>query len=243
MQWAEPFPQNGGTGAQTDLDLLIGVDDKDVPFVFKYLVGTEYSIGGDPYEVAAIEVTTPIKAFIGVAKASGTGNPLFKILVTPQDSEITKSLTTKKLKSYQPKGSNAQSTIVSQTMNPLAVTVAAVPYNKKKPQPYTSLGGTLLFTATPTTLINPQFVKKPDIAGPDGVSTSEGRFYGTSCSAASVGGVLALLKQGTPTLTTSQALQVLRDSASDVKPKGFDFTSGYGSIDALSAADELKSGR
>eukprot|EP01102_Stenamoeba_stenopodia_P018194 TRINITY_DN663_c0_g1_i1.p1 TRINITY_DN663_c0_g1~~TRINITY_DN663_c0_g1_i1.p1 ORF type:complete len:598 (-),score=130.81 TRINITY_DN663_c0_g1_i1:85-1878(-) len=240
MQWAEPRPQNGGSGAQTDLDLLIDVDSADIPKVTQFLLGTEYSIGGDPYEVAAIQVSSPIKISIAISKASGTANPLFKVIVTPEDSGITKSLNTKKLKSYQPKGSNAQSTIVAQTMNPLSVTVAAVPYNKKKPEGYTSLGGSLFFTATPTALVNPQIVKKPDIGGPDGVSTSEGRFYGTSCSSASVGGVLALLKQGTPTLTTTQALQVLRETATDIKPKGFDFTTGYGSIDALAAADELK---
>lgn len=240
LQWAEPWPQNGATGAQTDLDLIIEVDDKDKAFVTGRLLGVENSIGNEPYEIAALRSTSTVKAKLIVARASGGNTPLFKIVVTPQDSSITKALS-KKIKNYQPSGSNAKSTILAQALNPLGITIGAADYSSKKPQVYTSAGGSPFYTSTGTTLVSPQVFKKPDILGPDNVSTSVGRFPGSSCSAASIAGVLALLKEGTPTLTTSQALEALQTTAIDVKPKGFDFVSGYGYPDALSAADELKS--
>src|SRR5262245_8056876 len=64
------------------------------------------------------------------------------------------------------------------------------------------------------------------------------QFCGTSASAPHVAGVVALLLQTRPALTTAQVLFALQSTAADRGSGGFDNTYGSGLIDALGAVAE-----
>ncbi|BAV33874.1 peptidase S8/S53 [Sulfuricaulis limicola] len=76
---------------------------------------------------------------------------------------------------------------------------------------------------------------KPEISGPDGVSTSlSSGFYGTSASAPHAGGAVALLKAQHPGFSLAQIRWLLTSTAKDVNTAGFDYRTGNGrmSLDA-----------
>jgi hypothetical protein len=80
---------------------------------------------------------------------------------------------------------------------------------------------------------------KPDIAGPDGVSSGTygsspacngAGFYGTSAAAPHVGGAAALVKQANPSFSPAQIQSFLVDRAVDLPPIGPDNGTGNGKL-------------
>jgi Subtilase family len=81
---------------------------------------------------------------------------------------------------------------------------------------------------------------KPDVVAADGVSvTGAGGFptpfFGTSAAAPHVAAIAALLLQCDPALTSQELRDVLTQNAVDLGGPGFDFTFGFGRVDALNA--------
>jgi hypothetical protein len=123
-----------------------------------------------------------------------------------------------------------------------AVAVGAVPwFSPDTPESFTSVGGplTFLFDSNGNRLATPEIRNKPEVAGPDGVSTSffggqfgsqSHAFFGTSAATPHVAGAAALLLQFAPSATPDQILQHLEDTAIDVPPVGFDNFTGFGRI-------------
>jgi hypothetical protein len=124
-----------------------------------------------------------------------------------------------------------------------ALTVGAVPFNNiQNPEPYTSQGkATILFDVAGNRLSKPEVRNKPDLAGPDGVSTADFPFIpglppgtfpvftGTSAAAAHVAGAAALLHQAI-SATPAAIDQGLIASALDVGPTAWDPLTGAGLI-------------
>ncbi len=80
---------------------------------------------------------------------------------------------------------------------------------------------------------------KPDLVGYDDVASEVpgfNPFFGTSAAAPHVAAVAALLLQENPSLTPARVQALLRASAIDIGPPGFDDDSGAGRLDALGAA-------
>ncbi|WP_372521446.1 S8 family serine peptidase [Sulfuricaulis sp.] len=71
---------------------------------------------------------------------------------------------------------------------------------------------------------------KPDVSGPDGVTTSLTTFYGTSAASPHVTGAVALLMSQNPTFTLAQIKWLLTSTAKDVNTAGFDYRTGSGRI-------------
>jgi hypothetical protein len=82
----------------------------------------------------------------------------------------------------------------------------------------------------------------PNISGIDCVNTEVGAlgffafpFCGTSAAAPHVAGIAALVIERNPTVTSQQLHDILTGTAVDLGPVGFDFTFGFGRVDALNA--------
>ncbi|MEC8192219.1 MAG: S8 family serine peptidase [Myxococcota bacterium] len=89
----------------------------------------------------------------------------------------------------------------------------------------------------------PSGLTKPDIVGPDGLTTTvygPGRFYGTSASTPSVAGAVAVLMSADPTLSPRQAAQQLSMHAINEGPHwmadGVDVGSGKARLPSVSDA-------
>jgi hypothetical protein len=100
---------------------------------------------------------------------------------------------------------------------------------------FTSKGGSLdlRFDDAGTRFATPQIVQKPDIAAPDGVTTTVpgfAPFFGTSAAAPHAAGAAALLMQQAPTATPAQVLAHLQATALDVAAPGIDDLTGPGLI-------------
>jgi hypothetical protein len=128
-----------------------------------------------------------------------------------------------------------------------AVAVGAVPwFSPNTPESFTSLGGplTFLFDSNGKRLAKAEIRNKPELAAPDGVSTSffggpftapSGRmqahaFFGTSAATPHVAGAAALLIEEAPAASPDQILQHLELTAIDVPPVGVDNLTGFGRI-------------
>ena len=146
----------------------------------------------------------------------------------------------------------------------------APPYNSTgfiATEPFTSTGGvTYLFDPNGNRLSKPVTTQKPDISGIDGVNTSffgsDGddnnprdlnadtdrdpdtlpNFFGTSAAAPNVAAVVAMMKQANPSLTQSQVVQALKNTARPVNgqtPGTWDRSGGFGLVDASRAVPTL----
>jgi serine protease AprX len=80
---------------------------------------------------------------------------------------------------------------------------------------------------------------KPDVCGISHFMGYNSCDSGTSTACAVTAGVLALLKQSRPTLTQEAAKRLLKSTAKDIGPPGWDRHSGSGIIQAKSAYDEM----
>ena len=106
--------------------------------------------------------------------------------------------------------------------NPNALTVGAVNWNSPNTiEPFSSLG--------PTT----DGRIKPDIVGPDGVSTATygpSAFYGTSAASPHLAGAAALVKQRLPCYAPAQLKAFLETNVVDLGPAGKDNTFSSGRL-------------
>jgi len=118
------------------------------------------------------------------------------------------------LSSYTPAGSLC---VPGDSSN--AITVGAVPYNNPSAiESFSSRG--------PTT----DSRVKPDLVGPDGVSTTFGAFPGTSAATPHVAGAALLVKNRYPSYTLIQIQSYLESNAADLGQVGKDNTFGSGRV-------------
>lgn len=128
-----------------------------------------------------------------------------------------------------------------QVLAPSALAVAAAPVNDiTHTESYSSLGGELeLFSDENGNVFDePLIVTKPDVTGPDGVSTTffgqqvglGFKFFGTSAAAPHVAAAAALLMQQAPSVTGVDVANHLRLTAMDIEAPGVDAQSGHGFV-------------
>ncbi|HXG10608.1 MAG TPA: S8 family serine peptidase [Gemmataceae bacterium] len=132
------------------------------------------------------------------------------------------------------------------TGTPLArstIAVGAANWNNPTvPESFTSLGGPQLifFDINGNRLPTPEIRFKPEVTGPDGVSTSffsapppGNQFFGTSAAAPHVAGLVALLLEETPCATPVQITQHLMQTALDIGAPGVDPLTGAGMVQTV----------
>lgn len=117
---------------------------------------------------------------------------------------------------------------------PEVLAVGAAPAaNPSAIEPFSSAGPvTILFPTAETRM-------KPDVTGIDNVLTSRpgfSPFAGTSAAAPHVAAIAALVLQQNPALTPAPLRDLLRQTAVDLGPPGFDEDFGSGRVDAVQAS-------
>jgi len=194
LQWDNDFVTNeigGGpnTGSEDDLDIYIYTADNIL-----VADANKDNIGNDPFEFVVFETSETVELKVLVTrKVNGTGEglPFQYIFFRTNDFSFVSPST----------GANA-TTIFGHAANPLAVSVAAVPFfNTQIVEPFSSKG------------FSEGGVTKPDYTSVDGGNTSffgidSGsdpdlfpNFFGTSAAAPHLAGLAALLAEGYDSLT------------------------------------------
>ena len=148
---------------------------------------------------------------IAIRRVSGTGTPLLKLI------DFTNNIGTVNIE--HPTHSDAIAPDAAAAKG--AFTVGAVNYaTPTTPESFTSRGPvTRLFDASGTPLATPDVRQKPDVVGPDGVSTSVpgfGSFIGTSAATPAIAGIACAPALVQRSLTPDELFAILRNPANDV---------------------------
>jgi hypothetical protein len=236
LQWLDDIYSLGQTsagGTKNDLDIYLTPDGKSL-FGFN-----RNNTNGDPIEILPFTVSSTVNTNILITNNTTGSTPArFKYIVFQGDIVINEY-------------NSGSSTIVGQANAAGAIAVGAARYDKAPPV----LGSSAIvesFSSTGGTVINNVQRNKPDIVGPDGVNTtvnlgidydnnSYANFFGTSAAAPHAAGVAALIMEGKQkfssqaTTPADQIRSILQSTATNMYTPGFDFTSGYGFINADSA--------
>jgi subtilisin family serine protease len=248
LQWDEPFVSvSGGTGAKTDLDLL--VFDNEGNFISQ-VSETASQIGRDPVSIIAFRNTsTDVFEFrLAIRKKSGPNPRLVKLIIINGARLFL---------NYTNVPGVYASTVYGHPNSNAAIALGAAPYNKTiefgasvdEVQDFSSRGGTnILFTKQGRRTFD--FRLKPEVTGPDEANTSffingfdpdeDGipNFPGTSASAPHAAAVAALCIEAAscvgpinPTFLKYVFLANTNDMDDPRTPNfdyGFDVKTGFG---------------
>jgi hypothetical protein len=233
MQWEDSIYSLGQGGALSDYDIYLTNDDGTIRFGMN-----RFNIGADPIEVLPFTVKGDTRTNIMIVRASGSGNVRFKIVVFRGDLKFNEFET-------------GTSTLVGQANAVGAMAIAAARYTKTPAfgaspavaESFTSIGGTPVYGTAR---------KKPDFTAPDGVNTTvdfsslniEGdlfpNFFGTSAAAPHAAAAAALILEGknkfyNKALEPDSVRLILSQTALDMSTTGFDYSTGYGLVQADAA--------
>ncbi len=219
LQWNNKF----GASAD-DFDLFL-VRSDNLALLAASIQGQNGS--GDPIEDFSFTNTTgsPITAFIAIAE--------FHLVSAPSTIKLNLLWNPRYPMQYVvPEESIFGHSAVNEILSVAAVS-AATPTTIES---YSSRGPATIFFP------NPETRNVPKITAVDGVQTRVGQlgffsnpFFGTSAAAPHVAAIAALLWSAKPTLTSSQIVQTLTQTAVDLGAPGFDTTFGFGRVDAFQA--------
>jgi Subtilase family len=261
LQWDEPAASVsvGGRGAGSDLDLFAFTDATGTDLLF---ASATNNINGDPVEFISVNLPEnaagPATLHLGLGRrfpGAGGFTRGFKIVAFSRgDVQLGSAF--------------AGSTIVGHANSPALVTTCAVRYDAiniaggPRPEVFSSLGGHRI-TRKDNGSINffAQPSAKPDVCAPNGGNNSffgfdyEGdgkpNFFGTSAAAPHAAGVVALMQSAkNMQLSASATKSILLRSTVDMDDPatptfdfGFDFKTGFGFLDALTAVTNARNAR
>ena len=240
LQWLDDIYSLGQTaqgGTKNDLDIYL-TPNTDGTALFGF---NRNNTNGDPIEILPFTLTSTVTTNILIINNTVGSNPArFKYIVFKGDITFNEY-------------STGNSTLVGQANALGAIAVGAVRYDKAPPfvgplsiESFSSIGGTV---------VNSVARNKPDIVAPDGVNTTVNlgpdypssspdgysNFFGTSAAAPHAAAVAALIMEGKKKFSNqlqtspSEIRSILQSTATDMNTPGFDFSSGYGFLNADSA--------
>ncbi|MGH3429201.1 MAG: S8 family serine peptidase [Mycobacteriales bacterium] len=264
LQWNEPFSGTLGPGASTDLDLYLYSGTSAASATSQLLAYSADSqgcsmpgggSGGDPLEVLQYLNSYPEAhtVYLAIDHSCGSGSPLFRVATFPVHCSFPGGYVLDASIFHGPElyGHAAADGVVA---------VGAVDYRELDSggtfegapgqidvEPFSTLGGDLpfFFDASGAPLPDaPAYRFKPEIAAPDGTSTTffgsrignpHPNFFGTSAAVAHAAAVAALIRQREPLLSPADLRDVLMASARDIGVAGVDPLAGAGAVDAEAA--------
>jgi len=232
FQWDSPFASAGGAGSPNDVDIyLLNAARTQV-----VAGSTDPNMGGDAVELLSF-VNTGATADFNLMIVSFEGPlPGYVKYISFESGTIQEFGT-------------ASGTVFGHPNAANTIAVGAAAFNQTPVfgvtppvlEAFSSAGGTPIFFDTAGhRLATPVIRRKPDVVGPDDVSTTVpgfSPFPGTSASAPHVAGVAALMLQKQPALAPVTMSAALRTTAVDMGPSGFDFDSGFGLVQADAAVN------
>jgi hypothetical protein len=247
FQWDSPFASvcPGCPGSPNDLDIYLFND----PPTAVLRGNATRNIGGDAE--AVFSIFNP-----------GPGIALFNLMITNAagpDPQLIKYI---RFGTSATEFDTESSTLFGHANAAGAVAVGAAFYDATPEfgvdppilESFSSAGGIpILFDTAGNRLASPQIRPKPEIVAPDGTNTTffggfdvEGdgfpNFFGTSAAAPHAAAVAALMLQAAPTTAPETIYEILKATAIDMGPSGFDFDSGFGLIQADRAVAALGPG-
>jgi hypothetical protein len=244
LQWDSPYrstsPRSPGSANDLDFYLLNSAGDRVVA------MGATDNVGGDPAEGFSYKnaAMTPVTYNLMIVKDAGADPGLIKYWIDTNHNSPT-------IDEY----ATHSSTCFGHANARGAMAVGAAFYlntprffslSPPLREDFTSRGGTpILFDVNGNRLATPELRQHPDVVAPDGVNTTffgrdrdfDGRpnFSGTSAAAPHAAAVAALLLQASPRLRPHDLYAVMRATAVDMGPTGYDADTGYGLIQATNA--------
>jgi hypothetical protein len=204
VQWAEPWGR-----ATTNLDVKL----YDLTGGGQTLVDSstdDNALTGLPLEfVAATAGSVPAMLGIVIQRVSGTAAPFMKYIAYTNGPQLTMEHAAS-AGSIGPDAASARG----------ALAVAASDYTTPQtPEDFSSRGPvTHFFDANSNPLAAPEVRQKPDLAAPDGVSTTvlghfQPLFSGTSAAAPAAAGIAALIRSAKPALAIDELYAIMTDPA------------------------------
>jgi hypothetical protein len=261
LEWNEPFSGALGPGASTDLDLYLYSGPSASSTILADAATSQgcsrksATTRGDPLEI--LEYTNQGRqaqtVYLAVDNFCGGGAPLFRIVTFGLNCGLPGGygFDTSIFHAPQLYGHAAAEDVIA---------VGAVDYRELDSggsfegapgeidvERFSTLGGDLpfFFDDTGAPLPDaPEYRFKPELAAPDGVSTTffgsnigNGfpNFFGTSAAAPHAAAVAALVHQANPLVAPADMRRLLMDSARDIAAPGRDPLAGAGVVDADAA--------
>ena len=231
LQWDD------GSGAEktnTDLDIYLTSNSGNTLFGFN-----RNNIGGQPIEVLPFTVASGgAQTNIMVVNAAGSNNVFFKYVVFRGNLTFNEYAT-------------GSSTLVGQSNSEGAIAVGAVLYSNT-PAFGVDPPTVASFSSVGGTPVNGIFRNKPEICAPNGVNTTvdmggvniDGdqfpNFFGTSAAAPHAAAVAALIVEArskfyNSAISPDELKALLQSTAIDMNTPGFDYSTGFGLIQADAA--------
>jgi Subtilase family len=205
LQWAEPWGR-----ATTDLALDVYRIVGGVP-IFDFTTDTDNIATGIPLEIATVAAgSSPLTFGIAIRRVAGTGTPFMKYI------DFTNNLGTVSIEHATNSGAIAPDAASASG----SLAVAASNYSvRTTPELFSSRGPvTHYFDANGNPLSTPDVRQKPNLAGPDGVSTSVpvsglSTFFGTSAAAPAAAGIAALIRSARPAMPVDEVYAIMTNPA------------------------------
>jgi hypothetical protein len=262
LQWDEPFfSVSGAPGSSRDVDLLLAGSGAGLNRVLAASLAN--NLGGDPLEILSFTNGGTID-IDGIPGADTQFNLLIELFAgtPPQRLKFIYfddgGVSINEFPTDSP-------TVVGHANATGALAVAAAPYfltpafgvDPARLESFSSVGGTpILFDESGARLPTPLSTDQPTFAAPDGGNTtffgqdlsaafpaeadSFPNFFGTSAAAPHAAAVAALMLEkagGSSLLEADRLGELLRSTAEEMGPPGYDPESGAGLINAQAALD------
>jgi Subtilase family len=204
LQWAEPWLHAATDFASDVYSIVNGTPD------FQYTVDSNNLTSGIPAEFAQIPASTTFTLGIAIRRVAGSGTPPLKLIDFPSTSFPVAIEHATSSGTIGPDAASANG----------ALAVAASHYpTPTTPESFSSRGPvTHYFDANGNPLPTPDVRQKPNLAGPDGVSTSVpvsglSTFFGTSAATPAAAGIAALVRSARPTMAIDELYAIMTDPA------------------------------
>ena len=245
IQWDQPFASSGGSGATTDLDVLLIDESQNILAI----ANDNNILSGDAAEILFYRNRTGATQNVGlmIGVFAGPLPGLVKWINLGTSVEFASGTIPASF-----------ATVFAHPNAEGAIAVGAAYYqdtpefgvSPPEIESFSSRGGIeILFDTSGNRLSNPVDRNKPDIVAPDGTDTTFfGRldadnsgfpdFFGTSAAAPHAAAVAALQLECSPSLSPADVRRNQFDHAIDMDIAGFDNISGPGLIDAFTTLTE-----